>query len=236
MNEQELKKPSFALVSDHACLLTFSDVIDEFTADYISRVNQALKTIDGIVDLVPSYTTLLVVFDMDHYDRFAIEKQIKEVIASISSSDFGQRDTCEVVIPVYYGAEVGPDIDDVAKHCGIQVDDVIRLHSSTRYRAYAVGFAPGYAFLGNTPDTLHIPRKETPRLKVIAGSVAIAERQTAVYPSTSPGGWQIIGRTPIQLVDWGSENLAIIEVGDTVKFEPISRDEFLAQGGSLDGF
>ncbi|WOD09091.1 carboxyltransferase domain-containing protein [Marinomonas sp. GJ51-6] len=101
----------------------------------------------------------------------------------------------------------------------MSMEEVIKRHSETTYRAYAIGFTPSFAFLGNTPKELHVPRKTTPRLKVPIGSVALAENQTAVYPSVTPGGWQIIGRTPVQLVDWGSENLALIAMGDSVRFE-----------------
>ena len=228
--------PNLEMVSNQACLLTFSQVISEATSNYIAQVTQHLAKLSGIVDLVPSYTTLLVVFDDDHYDRFAIFKTIRQTIENIDPNDFSIKDQREVVIPVYYGKEVGPDIEDVANHCQLSIEEVIKRHSETTYRAYAIGFTPGFAFLGNTPDELHVPRKTTPRLKVPIGSVALAENQTAVYPSVTPGGWQIIGRTPVNLIDWGSKNLALIAMGDAVRFEPISRDEFLVQGGQLDGF
>ena len=228
--------PNIEMVSNQACLLTFSQVISEATSNYIAQVTQHLVKLAGIVDLVPSYTTLLVVFDDDHYDRFAIFKTIRQTIEAIDPNDFSVKDQREVVIPVYYGKEVGPDIEDVASHCKLSIDEVIKRHQETTYRAYAIGFTPGFAFLGNTPDELHVPRKTTPRLKVPVGSVALAENQTAVYPSVTPGGWQIIGRTPVNLIDWGSKNLALIAMGDSVRFEPISRDEFLVQGGQLDGF
>lgn len=228
--------PNIEMVSNQACLLTFSQVISEATSNYIAQVTQQLAKLAGIVDLVPSYTTLLVVFDDDHYDRFAIFKTIRQTIEAIDPNDFSVKDQREVIIPVYYGKEVGPDIEDVASHCKLSIDEVIKRHHETTYRAYAIGFTPGFAFLGNTPDELHVPRKTTPRLKVPIGSVALAENQTAVYPSVTPGGWQIIGRTPINLIDWGSKNLALIAMGDSVRFEPISRDEFLVQGGHLDGF
>ena len=228
--------PNIEMVSNQACLLTFSQVISEATSNYIAQVTQQLAKLAGIVDLVPSYTTLLVVFDDDHYDRFAIFKTIRQTIEAIDPNDFSVKDQREVVIPVYYGKEVGPDIEDVASHCKLSIDEVIKRHHETTYRAYAIGFTPGFAFLGNTPDELHVPRKTTPRLKVPIGSVALAENQTAVYPSVTPGGWQIIGRTPVNLIDWGSKNLALIAMGDSVRFEPISRDEFLVQGGQLDGF
>ena len=224
------------LVSDQACLLQFSSVISDAVADQISLVTTALRELEGIIDLIPSYTTLLVVFDTSCFDRFAIQKALQGVLDSIDWSSAGNRVSQEVVIPVYYGPEVGPDLEDVAKHCQLDTDEVIRLHSTTTYRAYAIGFTPGFAFLGNTPEALHVPRKTTPRLKVPIGSVAIAERQTAVYPSVTPGGWQILGRTPIALVDWASDSLALINAGDSVRFEPMTKEEFLAQGGNLDGF
>lgn len=225
-----------SLVSDQACLLQFSNVISDAVADQISLVTTALRELEGIIDLIPSYTTLLVVFDTSCFDRFAIQKALQGVLDSIDWSSAGNRVSQEVVIPVYYGPEVGPDLEDVAKHCQLDTDEVIRLHSTTTYRAYAIGFTPGFAFLGNTPEALHVPRKTTPRLKVPVGSVAIAERQTAVYPSVTPGGWQILGRTPIALVDWASDSLALINAGDSVRFEPMTKEEFLAQGGNLDGF
>lgn len=228
--------PNIEMVSNQACLLTFSQVISEATSNYIAQVTQRLKSLAGIIDLVPSYTTLLVVFDDDHFDRFAIFKTIRQTIEAIDPNDFSIKDQREVVIPVYYDKEVGPDIEDVARHCQLSIDEVIRRHHETTYRAYAIGFTPGFAFLGNTPDELHVPRKTTPRLKVPVGSVALAENQTAVYPSVTPGGWQIIGRTPVNLIDWGSKNLALIAMGDSVRFDPISRDEFLVLGGQLDGF
>ncbi|WP_082825431.1 5-oxoprolinase subunit PxpB [Marinomonas sp. TW1] len=228
--------PDMDMVSDNACLLTFSQTISEAISDRIAQVSHQLTTLPGIIDLVPSYTTLLVVFDGDHFDRFAICKAIRQLILQLDPKDALQADVREIVIPVYYGAEVGPDLDEVAAHCGLSTNDVIEQHCANLYRAYAIGFTPGFAFLGNTPAQLHIGRKTTPRLKVPIGSVAIAENQTAVYPSVTPGGWQIIGRTPIKLVDWGSENLALIAMGDKVRFEAISRQDFLAQGGNLDGF
>lgn len=225
------------MVSNQACLIRFSDVINEIVSNDIVGAVKQLTHLQGVIDLVPSYTTLLVVFDDDIYDRFAIMKAIRESLSvSATNKEYSDDNQQEVVIPVYYGSEVGPDLDDVAAHCQLSVEEVIKRHSQTLYRAYAIGFTPGFAFLGNTPEELHMPRKATPRLKVPIGSVAIAENQTAVYPSVTPGGWQIIGRTPAKLVDWGSDNLSLIAMGDAIRFEAISREAFLAQGGQIDGF
>ncbi|MDB4837179.1 5-oxoprolinase subunit PxpB [Marinomonas sp.] len=228
--------PNIEMVSNQSCLIRFSDIISEPTSDKIVCAVTQLQRLEGIIDLVPSYTTVLVTFDDNLYDRFAIVKAIRQTIATPDTDTLSSSDRREVAIPVYYGTEVGPDLEEVAIHCGLSIEEVIKRHHQTAYRAYAIGFTPGFAFLGNTPDELHVPRKATPRLKVPIGSVAIAENQTAVYPSVTPGGWQIIGRTPIKLVDWGSANLSLIAMGDTIRFEPISKDEFLALGGQLDGF
>lgn len=224
------------MVNEQACLLRFADHIDDTVADAIGLVTRQLRSLAGIIDTIPSYTSLLVTFDVDQCNRVTICQQIQNLLNNLNMADIESRVSREVVIPVYYAEEVGPDLQEVANHCGMTVEEVIQLHSQTTYRAYAIGFTPGFAFLGNTPEALHVPRKNTPRLKVPTGSVAIAERQTAVYPGVSPGGWQILGRTATPLVDWQSDSLALIKVGDSVRFEPISRAEFLAQGGQLDGF
>lgn len=228
--------PNIEIVSDQACLLRFCSDINETTSNYIAHTAQQLTSLNGIIDLVPSYTTLLVVFNDDIYDRFLICKTIIEAIKPIDVNNLSTQQTRKISIPVYYAKDVGPDIDEVAAHCNLSREMIIKRHSETTYRAYALGFSPGFAFLGNTPSELYIPRKATPRLNVPVGSVALAENQTAVYPSKTPGGWQIIGRTPLQLVDWESDNLSLIAMGDRVTFKPISKDEFLALGGQLDGF
>ena len=117
--------------------------------------------------------------------------------------------------------------------CALPIYDVVNIHVSATYRVYAIGFAPGFAYLGNTDKRIEIPRKQTPRLKVPAGSLAIADRQTAIYPKQSPGGWQIIGRTPISLIDYQRENLTVFEMGAQVSFTPIDRATFLDMGGVL---
>jgi len=143
-------------------------------------------------------------------------------------------DTEEVVLPVYYGPEVALDLEYIARECQLSTEEVIRLHSEQIYRVYAIGFSPGFAYLGNTPDQLRVARKATPRLKVPAGSLGIADNQTAIYPAQTPGGWQIIGRTPLEMIDWDSQTLTRVKVGDRVRFEPVDRDTFIAMGGRLD--
>ena len=125
------------------------------------------------------------------------------------------------------------DADEICEHTGLTFEEVINIHASTTYRVYAIGFAPGFAYLGNTDSRIEIPRKQTPRLKVPPGSLAIADRQTAIYPKQSPGGWQIIGRTPVSLIDFERENLTVFEMGAQVTFTRIDKATFLKMGGVL---
>ncbi|HDY82106.1 MAG TPA: carboxyltransferase domain-containing protein, partial [Halieaceae bacterium] len=134
---------------------------------------------------------------------------------------------------VYYAAEVGEDLESLAQHAGLSTAEVIDLHSSTEYRVYAIGFAPGFAYLGQVDERIAAPRLTTPRLKVPRGAVAIADRQTAVYPAVSPGGWNLIGRCPVRMFDPDAEPTMPVTVGDRVRFEPVSRERFVALGGDL---
>ncbi|MEZ5502882.1 MAG: 5-oxoprolinase subunit PxpB, partial [Halioglobus sp.] len=138
-----------------------------------------------------------------------------------------------VVLPVYYAAEVGADLEALARRAGLSTDQVIDLHAGTLYRVYAIGFAPGFADLGQVDERIAAPRLATPRASVPCGSVAIADRQTAVYPAQSPGGWNLIGRCPVSMFDPQSQPCMPVAVGDSVRFEAISRERFLALGGEL---
>jgi KipI family sensor histidine kinase inhibitor len=131
-------------------------------------------------------------------------------------------------IPVCYGGEFGPDLEKVAAAHGLRADRVIELHSSRTYHAYFLGFAPGFAYLGDLPDSLATPRLATPRKKVPVGSVGIAGKQTAVYPFATPGGWNLLGRTPLRMFQVGRDPMELLDVGDEVRFHPITRQTFSA--------
>ena len=149
--------------------------------------------------------------------------ELKTRIADVAAQSGG----CElpqaklVTVPVFYGGDYGPDLDGVAGHLGISSDEVIRLHSQTIYRVYMIGFTPGYPYMGELPAALAVPRRSTPRTRVPKGSVGIAQRQTGIYPVESPGGWQIIGWTPIELFDPQRQMPSLLEMGDGVKFEAV---------------
>ncbi|WP_343771769.1 carboxyltransferase domain-containing protein, partial [Marinomonas arenicola] len=136
----ELSHIKMDMVNEQACLLRFADHIDDTVADAIGLVTRQLRDLAGIIDTIPSYTSLLVTFDVEHHDRFAICQQIQTLLDNLDMTEVTSRASREVVIPVYYAEEVGPDLQEVAKHCDMTVEEVIQLHSQTTYRAYAIGF------------------------------------------------------------------------------------------------
>ncbi|WP_283132426.1 5-oxoprolinase subunit PxpB [Enterovibrio norvegicus] len=222
-------------VSEQSLIVYFGDTIDEAIAANVNRaIFQVRRELDDVVtDIVPSYNSMLVCFDLNQTDRFDIIKRIKHALASNAEDLSDSSDNVVIEIPVYYGEEVALDMADVREKTTLDAETVIKLHSERQYRVYAIGFSPGFAYLGSLDDAIVMPRKSTPRLKVPTGSVGLADNQTAIYPSSTPGGWQIIGRTPLSMLDWKSRNLARVNVGNRVKFCPIDKQEFLAQGGVL---
>jgi KipI family sensor histidine kinase inhibitor len=185
----------------------------------------------SIIDLVPSYASLLVIFDLDRSDHFAVKQQLRAALSQLDSVDAASGEL--VTLPVYYSAESGPDLEVIAQLGNISVDDVIEIHQQQEYRVYAIGFAPGFAYLGEVDERIAAPRLTTPRQKVPRGAVAIADRQTAVYPAVSPGGWNLIGLCPTRMFDPDKNPSMPVKVGDRIQFAAISHDQFLQQGGEL---
>ena len=186
---------------------------------------------DSIIDLVPSYASLLVIFDLDRSDHFAVKQRLRAALSQLDSVDAASGEL--VTLPVYYSAESGPDLEVIAQLGNISVDDVIEIHQQREYRVYAIGFAPGFAYLGEVDERIAAPRLATPRQKVPRGAVAIADRQTAVYPAVSPGGWNLIGLCPTRMFDPDRNPSMPVRVGDRIRFAAIGRDQFLQQGGEL---
>lgn len=182
----------------------------------------------NLIDIVPSYTTVMV-----HFDLLAIDiQQARQTILSalhdleLSSDAGGNLHR----IPVWYDPSVGPDLITLAERSGLDQEEIIRRHCAKVYRVFALGFTPGFAFMGLVEPALAAPRLATPRQRIIAGSVGIGERQTAIYPCESPGGWNVIGRTPVLLF---SEGQSLLAPGDSVSFESIDRSRFIELGGNL---
>jgi KipI family sensor histidine kinase inhibitor len=184
-----------------------------------------------LIDMVPSFTSLLLIFDPLQLSHIDLIKRIRAATCNIEEGT--TQPGKEVRLPVYYSPESGPDLEALADHAGLGIDEVISLHSATSYHVYAIGFAPGFAYLGDVDARISRPRLDTPRTHVPQGAVAIANRQTAVYPAASPGGWNLIGLCPTKMFDAYADTKMPIQVGDSVKFEPVGRAEFLKLGGVL---
>jgi KipI family sensor histidine kinase inhibitor len=177
----------------------------------------------GVREFAPGYRSLLVVFDPLTIAPSELKERITEVAAQHGSAGLPQAKL--LTVPVFYGGDYGPDLEGVAGHLGISTDEVIRLHTETLYRVYMIGFTPGYPYMGELPAALAVPRRSTPRTRVPKGSVGIAQRQTGIYSVESPGGWQIIGWTPIELFDPTRQLPSLLEMGDRVKFEAVRKVE-----------
>jgi inhibitor of KinA len=189
----------------------------------------------AIVDIVPAYATVTVFYEPGRLTGAGrpheqICRIITERARHLDSEAKKKPATATrlVEIPVSYGGEHGPDLVEVAQHCGLEVAEVMTLHAKADYLVHAIGFAPGFSYLGGLPAKLHTPRRPTPRPSVAPGSVGIGGAQTGIYPLTTPGGWQIIGRTPLTLFRATDADPALLRVGDRVKFRAITPEEFAA--------
>ncbi|MGA7324014.1 MAG: 5-oxoprolinase subunit PxpB [Rhodomicrobium sp.] len=185
----------------------------------------AALELSGIKESVPALSSLTVFYDPLELSREDLVAEIKSFCKSGHSSAVAGRDW---EIPVIYGGKRGPDLGEVARAVSVTADAVINLHTSTFYHVYMLGFLPGFAYLGDLPEPLHLPRRAVPRSNVPAGSVAIAANMTAIYPLESPGGWHVIGYTPIVLWDMAASDRPLLAPGDRVRFAPISESEAVA--------
>jgi KipI family sensor histidine kinase inhibitor len=179
----------------------------------------AARGIAGVRDVVPGYCVVAVHFDPLRSDMPALERAVREEAARIESGPVEKPRTIE--IPVRYGGADGPDLDEVARFAGCSAREVVKRHAEPRYRVYMLGFVPGFAYLGRVPAGIAAPRRRVPRERVPAGSVGIAGEQTGVYPIETPGGWQLIGRTPLAMFDAGREPASLLAPGDLVRFIPL---------------
>jgi len=192
-----------------------SDKIDLICQKKIWHVAQQMRDLGLCIDIVPGMNNLTAIFDPLRYSGEEILITLKDLFQRSKDQFQGGR---EVIIPVHYGGDVGPDLALVAEHCQLSVENVVKLHCAANYVVYFLGFQPGFAYLGGLPDNLTTPRRAEPRLRVPAGSVGIGGRQTGIYPAASPGGWQLIGHTTLTLFDPQQNNPTLLQPGDTVRF------------------
>lgn len=216
----------FCAASDQAMLVYLGEEIGLPAHERVLKLLRLLQKEppDWVRNLHPAYTSLLVTFDAGRVGHAEVEATLRKLEQRVTATRRPKSRTVE--IPVCYGGEFGPDLEEVARIHGRKTSEVIELHTSRTYHAYFLGFAPGFAYLGDVPREIATPRLETPRKKVPRGSVGIAGRQTAVYPFATPGGWRLIGRTPVAVFRRERKPMELISIGDQVKFRPITREEF----------
>lgn len=226
----------YLLAGDKAIVVEFGDIIDEEINRKVINLMKNIEEsslINSIYEMIPTYRSLMIIYNPLKITFNNLINSVKNIECNLKNLDKSEKNI--IKIPVLYGNDCGPDIDTVAKHNGLSVEDVIRLHSEAEYLVYMLGFTPGFTYLGGMNSKLETPRLDNPRVKIPEGSVGIAGKQTGVYPIESPGGWQLIGRTPIKLYNPKRENPILLKAGDYVKFTPITKaefDTFLNEGGA----
>lgn len=220
-------KPTISPVGDRAISIDFGQVIDPTINRHIRQTIERIKELqlDGIIELVPTYCALLVEYDAMLYSYSEICNIIEPTLEEGMTNTTNELVTV-VEVPTVYGGEFGPDLSFVASHNHLSEDEVISIHSGTDYLVYMLGFIPGFTYLGGMDPRIATPRLSSPRTLIPAGSVGIAGEQTGTYPSDSPGGWQIIGRTPVTMYDMSKAQAALLKAGDYVRYVPIDESEF----------
>ena len=234
MNAELYDEPVFRIIGDQGILMELGNGID-------SHINQSVQAamivveqaqLNGVIEIIPTYRSMVVVYDPLVTTFFKLKDSLSMLSRGLSQANVPPRETVE--IPVCYGGKFGEDLDFVATSHNLSTEEVIRLHSEADYLVYMLGFTPGFPFLGGLPKILHTQRLATPRNKVPAGSVGIANSQTGIYPIDSPGGWQLIGRVPIKIFDPAREDPFMLKAGNLLKFKPISLKEYHTLAGKAE--
>ena len=224
----------FLSAGDRALVVEFGDCIDRALSAEVLRLNASLRSSElaGVVETVPTFRSLMV-----HYDPLVTTRaNLERAIASLLDRKPGSRSTGTLWrVPVCYDGEFAPDLAEVAHLTGLSPGEVVALHSGTRYHVYMLGFLPGFPYMGDLPPRLALPRRADPRVRVPAGSIAIATTLTAIYPYVSPGGWHLIGATPIRLFDPERAQPALFAPGDAVQCEPVDSLAFASIKKAVNG-
>ena len=218
--------PRIYNIHDQAITIEFSQEISEATNLLVIAMQHAIESspIKGFVEAVPAYGSLTVYFN-DQVSAATVRSWLSDLSAQFSNTTLATEGK-QISIPVCYDPSLGLDLPWVAEHLNLSMEAIIDLHTSIAYRVYMIGFIPGFPYMGTLPSALEIPRKQTPSMKIPAGSVAIAGKQTGIYPAEVPGGWQVIGRTPLKMFDPSTTPCSFLNAGDIVQFKPITLEAF----------
>lgn len=216
----------FLMAGDSALVAEFGNAITPEINARIRAFNIALeqRKLPGVLELLPTYRSVLIQYDPEIIGTEILKARLSEIAQNLDTIAIPSAQVVE--LPVLYGGEMGPDLDFVAEHAGLSPEQVIRLHTVPEYLIYMLGFTPGFTYLGGLNEKIHTPRLAQPRVKIPGGSVGIAGSQTGVYPIDSPGGWQLIGRTPVKLYDPNRAEPILPRAGQYIKFRAIDQAEF----------
>ncbi len=221
-----MQKIKILTAGDSSLLVEFGKEISPDINRRIAATVQLMReqNIEGVVDVIPAFCSLLINYD----PRVIRYEQMKKRIEGLVSVDVRTGDQTRKIfeIPVLYGGEYGPDLPYIAEHAGLSQEEVIRIHSSADYLIYMLGFLPGFCYLGGLDERIHTPRLANPRIKIPAGSVGIGGSQTGIYPLDSPGGWQLMGMTPVKTYDPNRDVPILVQAGEYIRFVPIDEAEY----------
>lgn len=222
-------------LGDAAVVVQFEEVIDPRVNARAIRLADLIRAerIEGVRDVVPTFRSVAVYFDPLRTRATSLMTWLQQAVAHVGDAPLQEGTVIQV--PVCYGEDLGPDLQAVARFADLSPDEVVALHAGAIYRVFMLGFMPGFPYLGRLDPRLAVPRRATPRLRVPAGSVGIAGWQTGIYPAETPGGWQLIGRTPVRPFDLARSSPFLFQAGDRVQFVPIVRSEFERVSGAATG-
>ncbi|WP_206830701.1 5-oxoprolinase subunit PxpB [Alicyclobacillus fructus] len=232
-------KVRLEFMGDQALLLRLEDDVSVETGEALDKLlslraalAREMRGVDGIEDITLGYRSIAIYVRLEDVSPGDLLARARRAIGSARDARASLPQAARVTLPVVYGGAYGPDLDEVAQRAGLAPEDVIRLHQRAVYRVAMIGFSPGFAYLIGLPDVLRVPRRQTPRARVEQGSVGIAGFQTGVYSFATPGGWQIIGRTPVRLFDVRRQPASLLAPGDEVRFQAIAEEEYDARWGA----
>ena len=216
--------------SETTLCLYFSDSINTQSALEIAQFSELIRSkAPHLIEVIPSYASIFIEYNVLYSAPQQLEQHIHDLL---STFQYAPLTSSQLELPVYYHPEVAPDLTLLAEKNNLTVSEVIQIHSQATYTVSSLGFAPGFAYLAGLDPRLATPRLETPK-DVAQGSLGIADHQTAIYPNSSPGGWSIIGKCPVKLFDLNNDPITPFQIGMTVKFTPITQQEFIQQGGQV---